>query len=292
MRNGFLITLAAAAFSIAPAFACDMHGESGIVEKNDLWISTDHKSINSMDEDRFNAVIAQVEDVYKPIIAARGKQLKVVRNWTDGTVNAYAQQLGNVWQVSMFGGLARHDTITEDGFALVVCHEIGHHIGGAPKKSSWMGTTWASNEGQADYWGSMKCFRKYAENDDNLAIVAAMEVPEFATKKCQENFASAEEIAICQRGAMAGLSLGNLFNALRNSTTELKFDTPDPRVVATTDHNHPAAQCRLDTYFSGSVCDKDAYSDVSDTNANTSVCARSESYTDGVRPLCWYKPAR
>jgi hypothetical protein len=33
----------------------------------------------------------------------------------------------------MFGGLARHELVTDDGFMMVVCHETGHHLGGAPR---------------------------------------------------------------------------------------------------------------------------------------------------------------
>jgi hypothetical protein len=125
----------------------------------------------------------------------------------------------------MFGGLARHETITEDGFATVVCHEIGHHIGGAPKKSSWWGSSWASNEGQADYFGTSKCLRKMMEKEDNTSIIANMEIPAHVTKKCNASFNNIAEISMCQRGAMAGLSLANLFRALRNLDNELKFTT-------------------------------------------------------------------
>ncbi len=290
MRKGILALLAMATFGLQSSFACDMHGITGIVEENGLWIGTDAKGINTITEEKFNAVLDRVEGIYSPIIKEMGKTLQVIRKWEDGTVNAYAQQTGNIWKISMFGGLARHETITADGFALVACHELGHHIGGAPKKSSWFGTSWASNEGQSDYFGNSKCLRKYMEVDDNVAMMAKVDVPAFATKKCEANFSNAEDIAMCQRGAMAGLSLGNLFKALRNLTTPLKFETPDTNVVSTTNHNHPAPQCRLDTYFAGAICDKDAYDDPSRTNAATGYCTRAADYTDGVRPLCWYKP--
>lgn len=289
MRKG-LLALVVAALMSAPAFACDMHGDSGIVEKNDLWISVDAKSTNTIDEKEFDAILDRVEKIYAPIIAEKGKKLEVVRKWEDGTVNAYAQQQGNVWKISMFGGLARHETITADAFALVACHELGHHLGGQPRKSSWWGSSWASNEGQSDWWGNMKCLRKYMENDDNISIVQEMNIPEFAKDKCDANFSDANDVAMCYRGAMAGLSLGNLFRALRNLDTELKFDTPDPKKVTSTNHNHPAPQCRLDTYFAGALCARDHYADVDDSSHTKNVCNRTAGDVDGLRPLCWYKP--
>ena len=289
MRSILLSTLVAA--NLAPtAWSCDLDGLSGIVEENDLWIGVDSKSISTITEDEFNSVIDKVETIYAPIIRERGAELTIERNWRDGTVNAYAQQNGNTWKVAMFGGLARHQTIDKDSFALVVCHELGHHIGGVPKKSGWWGSNWASNEGQSDYWGTMKCLRKVFESDNNQEVIASMSVDPHAARSCESTFASAEEIAICQRSAMAGLGLGNLFKALRNLRTELKFNTPDPNIVQKTDDNHPAPQCRLDTYFAGSVCDKDAYADVSESDANINVCTRVDGDKVGIRPLCWFKP--
>ena len=274
------------------ALTCDQDGKTGIVEDNNIWISADQKSATGITEEEFNSILDRVEELYTPIIEEFGANLVVDRNWENGTVNAYARQSGSSWQISMFGGLARHETITGDAFALVACHELGHHIGGAPKKSSWYGSSWASNEGQSDYWGSMKCLRRYMELDNNEEIVANMEVDEYAAEKCNELYeANPNEKAICIRSAMAGLSLGNLFRALRRSTVPLEFTTPDQTVVSSTNHNHPAPQCRLDTYFAGAICDKSYDDVVSQSDPNQGVCTRTEELEMGLRPLCWYKPA-
>jgi len=274
----------------AHTLACDIYGSTGIVEDNDLFIGVNDKGISSITEDQFNTILDDVGLIYAPIIESLGKKLVIERKWTDGTVNAYAQQSGRQWKISMFGGLARHATITADAFALVACHELGHHLGGAPKKKTWISVSWASNEGQSDYWGTMKCLRKYMEKDDNVSIISNMNIDPLAQVTCQQQFIDANDRAMCIRGAMAGLSLGNLFRALRNLSTELKFDTPDPAVVSKTSHKHPAPQCRLDTYFSGALCDKDHYSDVDDRDASIGVCSRSRNEAVGVRPLCWFKP--
>ena len=272
-------------------YSCDIDGKTGFVEDNDLWIGPHDKGINSMTEQEFNDVISKIETIYKPLVREKGGDLHVERKWEDGTVNASAQRFGGKWVVNMYGGLARHETITRDGFAMVVCHELGHHIGGLPKKKMYWSTTWAANEGQADYFASLKCMRRYMKDDDNVAIVEKMDVPEFVTKKCQESFTTQEEFAICQRTSMAGLSLGNLFKVLKKLNKDLKFDTPDPKKVSTTDHNHPAPQCRLDTYFAGALCDKVVSDGVSETDINKGVCSRERSEVPiRTRPLCWFKP--
>ena len=69
------------------------------------------------------------------------------------------------------------------------------------------------------------------------------------------------------------------------------FDTPDQNVVSATNDEHPAAQCRLDTYFQGSLCSKAYTIDMSMTDPAVGGCVASQGYTSGMRPQCWYKPA-
>ncbi len=274
------------------SFACTEDGTEGFVPENDLKISANAKSMmnSNIDEAEFNAVIDKVEKVYAPIVEQQGGNLKVIRKWDDGTVNAYAQQSGSTWKVSMFGGLARHETITPDGFALVVCHEIGHHIGGAPKKKSIWSSSWASNEGQADYFATMKCLRKTFRSEDNVKIMSKVLVPLKAKLECHRQFTSDEDRAICERGAMAGLSTAKLFQALRGQEKAPNFTTPDTSVVSKTDDSHPEPQCRLDTYFNGALCQIDDSVDVSNDDEATGVCYRNSGDTKGVRPLCWFAP--
>lgn len=284
--------------TIPSVFACSEDGKDGFVPENDLYIGVSEKVNSNLDETTFNKVIDNVLTVYQPIVRQLGGELKVIRKWNDGTVNAYAQRKGKSWMVSMFGGLARHATITKDGFALVVCHEIGHHIGGAPKKGGsggggWGGAgglTWASNEGQSDYFATLKCLRKVFRNDNNATILASMNVPDVVSTTCANQFHNKADALICQRAAMAGQSTANLFAALRKLPKAPDFKTPSSKVVGKTDHNHPKAQCRIDTYYQGAICAMDDNTDVSQTDANIGVCSRKNGDKIGVRPLCWYKP--
>lgn len=88
--------------------------------------------------------------------------------------NASAQRMGSTWVVNMYGGLARHNEITIDGFALVLCHEIGHHLGGAPKYGGF--NTWGTNEGGSDYFATLKCLRRIFQNDDNTKAIENMTI--------------------------------------------------------------------------------------------------------------------
>lgn len=270
------------------AFGCGEFG-GGFLPENDMNIPVGSKTAGGLDEAQFNAVIDMLEPIYAPIVANRGGKLKINRKWEDGTVNANATQFFGTWTVNMYGGLARHEKITKDGFALVLCHELGHHLGGAPKVAGFM-MKWASNEGQADYFATLKCLRTAWWNDNNENIASKLNAPDFLVDACNKAHGDKAERALCVRGGMAGASVAGLFAAMRNKP-EAQFNTPDTNVVTKTDDAHPAHQCRLDTYFQGALCEKSHNEDVSQKDEVKGTCHRSTGYTVGVRPLCWFKPS-
>lgn len=271
-----------------PVLACSKSGEEGFLPKNNFNIPVDAKNLTGITEVQFNGVIDQVEAIYSPLVSEYGGKLKVIRRWTDGTVNAYAEQEGDIWKVSMFGGLARHKTITPDGFALVVCHELGHHIGGAPR---YAGEDWASNEGQSDYFATLKCLRRIWQSEDNAEAVRNLNVPDFLVNSCKNSWTDKADQNICIRGAMAGDSVAKLFAALSYPGNKVpKFETPDPKQVAVTNNNHPATQCRLDTYFQGALCEKSFNEEIGQTEEVAGTCHGSTNHTAGLRPRCWFMP--
>jgi hypothetical protein len=300
MVSSFKVAALTVALTLAgSALACSENGKGGILPENNMYIPVG-KAFGGITEAQFNNAIDRVINLYAPIVSNMGGKLVVEKKWTDGTVNAYAQQSGTTWKVSMFGGLARHETITEDGMSLVVCHEVGHHIGGAPKIGSrtsggWWGggasaSNWASNEGQADYFATLKCLRKTFLNDDNASIVRSLGAPQSLVDACNKaNSNNRADSDLCVRVGMAGKSVSNLFSAL-SKTPETKFETPDSRVVNSTNDAHPAAQCRLDTYFQGAICEIAFNEDVSQSDEVKGTCHPTLGHKIGLRPLCWFKP--
>lgn len=269
-----LVLAAPVLFPLAPRKVC-----TGFLPENDLKIPVGDVNALGISEAEFHAVLDKVEPIYAPIIAAKGAKLVVERKWDDATVNAYAFQQGKEWHIAMFGGLARHQAVTAEGFALVACHEIGHHIGGFPKKS------WATNEGGADYYATLKCLRRVFPG-----LEAAKPLDPTAAAACERLFPAEKDRFLCQAGSMAGLSIANLFMALRPGTPQPKFETPDPGVVSRTNDNHPAAQCRLDTYFQGAVCTASLAAEQSNSDPVPGACTKAAGFNDGLRPRCWYKP--
>jgi hypothetical protein len=277
---------------------------TGFVPENDLripvgqrhrmrvqapWLRAATPAPGGITEADFNEIIDRAEKIYAPEIAAKGAKLQFNRLWTDATVNASAMQYGSTWVVNMYGGLARHPATSREGFAVVVCHELGHHIGGAPKYSGWFGDDWATNEGGADYFATLKCMRRLFADDDNEAIISRATLDPFAQARCESQFTDRAQQLLCLRSVLGGQSVALLFMDLRKETTPPRFDITDPKVVTRTDDNHPATQCRMDTYFAGAICPVDQNVAVSDRDYRAGSCIQGVD-TLGWRPRCWFKP--
>lgn len=287
MKSGSncLAILMAMTFSLQ-ALACSIDGKSGIVPENDLYIPESPKNApTGITKEQFDDIIDETATIFAPIIARKGAQLLIQKNWADGTVNARAIPEGKKWILKLYGGMARHPEMTADGYALVVCHELGHHLGGAPKKTR----SWATSEAQADYFATLKCLRRMFLNDDNRAELVGKKYSVKLINSCKEAWPNKEDYYICVRSGAAGLSVSKVFQAMSRSTTAASFTTPDRTVVSTTNLEYPSYQCRLDTYFQGSICTVDETVELSNANELLGVCHPRNGHKTGNRPSCWYK---
>jgi hypothetical protein len=228
-----------------------------------LFVGQVHAAIS---ESEYHRVIDSVETAYRPVIEGLGEKLIIHRKWEYNLTNAFAERYGYTkeWVVTYYGGLAQFEAMNADAFTIVVCHEFGHHLGGAPfyKES---GMRWAAVEGQADHWASQECLKKVWEHDDNERIIQSMKVPTLITERCSQKWSDPHEKSLCIRTIMAGLVFGKIFN---DSGVNPSFEKPDPTIVTKTLEKHASGQCRLDTLAHAALC-------------SATSCEQ--------RPACWYK---
>ncbi len=240
--------------------------------ENNLWIGVNEPGAMGagITEQQFTQILNEIENFYRPVAARAGARLQFTNNWSDGTVNAYADRQGGTWQVMMFGGLARHFAVTADALAVVGCHEVGHHLAGSPVYRG----QWASVEGQSDYFATSKCLRQVWKGKNNKV---SNEDPK-ARAVCALAWAGVEDQDLCVRAVMGGKSAAELGRALSGGGGPAPaVDTPDTRAVSTVFESHPAYQCRMDTYMRGALCN------VSEDQVTT-ACTQAISN----RPGCWF----
>lgn len=296
MNMKFTASLLPVAFSLFSQYA-----DAACFPPNKLHLQPSPLEKSNVTKAEFNRIIDAAEKIYGPIVTSHRAKLKFNRLWNDETVNASANQDGSVWEVNMYGGLARRPEITPDGFAMVVCHELGHHLGGyAFYNEDEM--TWAANEGQSDYFATHACAKEVWKGQPELNAKARETVLPTARKVCDLNYASQSDRDICYRSSNAGLSLATLLAKLRSSPAP-KFETPDPQVVQDTFNDHPVAQCRLDTYLAGSACSvafnkqmipakklSNKFGAEAEKEAGKYSCLARDGWISAQRPRCWFKP--
>jgi len=279
--------------------------QSVFMPDNDLADRGINSGNLAVDEELFNTLIDEVANVYEPIIRDHGGNLFINRLWTDPTVNASAVQFDDgSWIVNMFGGLARRQEVTADGFVLVLCHEIGHHLAGYP-----FVVDWAANEGSSDYYSVLGCARHLWQNKAATLGLNAIEVPVRLRELCDAIWTYPNERKLCYRTMLAGKSTASLLAALQRKTVD--FSRQDNNIVETTNNDHPNAQCRLDTFMAASLCMfewdhtiipgksfTDRNSREAEREAANVSCSRFferdgsalEDIEQGYRPNCWFKP--
>jgi hypothetical protein len=270
----------------ARSFACD----GGMSMNRIISIPENSLLANDMTEKEFKDTIKHFEKFFGPSIERdHNAELIVFGSWGSNTVNAYAERASKKIMITIYGGLARHKAITKDGFTAVLCHELGHHFGGYPKKST---NRWSSAEGQADYYATMKCLRRIWENENNELALNSEVIPEKLKVECAQTYRGAKSEALCQRMGLAGRSVAFLIQDLDHDSIEPKFETPDDLVVRAMNYLHPFAQCRLDTFFQGAICPVPESVEFEDNDQTTGSCHVKLGDTRGLRPLCWFLTSR
>jgi hypothetical protein len=208
--------------------------------ENDLHLE-DQMFVTNVTEEMFNKIIDAGYAAYLPFAQKNREKLKINRNWDDSTVNANVSRFFGTVTINMYGGLARRPEVSPAGFALVLCHELGHAYGGQPYLQSWQKI---AAEGQADYYGAGVCLKTVLQ-------AMADEIPGFEPSKFIKNACKGDEL--CMGGLYAGEGLGALLAAMKNEPTP-NYETPDTTVVEKTELSYPATvQCRMDTYFAGTM---------------------------------------
>lgn len=251
-----------------------------IMPKNTLSREDSLSKLANVSQVDFNDAIAKVEAFYKPIVALHGGRLVMERDWKNSTVNAYATKSGSRWIVHLYGGLARRPEINKDSFTLVILHEMGHHLGGFP---AYDGEN-MSDEGQADYFATHSGARELWAKDIVENAKAAAKIPAYPKALCDKQWVALADRNLCYRIALAGKGLADLM-----SQSSAKYETPDQSEVESTNHSHPAGQCRLDTYLAGAQCLKVFAVRLipwSEQEAALYNCVGEEV---GARPRCWFK---
>ena len=241
-----------------------IHETVHYVEKNDYD--------NGYSRARYDEVLDAFLDEFSDTVAEFGGELKIQRDWGDGAVNAWAWKIGREFILEVPGGLSRYHLINEPAFVSVVCHELGHLIGGAPASRYNI-----SFEGQSDYYASQKCVRRIVHrlNQDYLDLTNA-EVEELCSRKLG-----------CRAAVVGALAVTSYYASLANAPAPT-LTNRDRNQAQETLASHPDAQCRLDTLVASALCPVEESEQANWDDPTVSYC-HAANFPQFQRPRCWYR---
>lgn len=243
---------------------------------------------SNISKKEFNHLIDSVKKVYIPIFRDLKMNFKIENIWEDKQVNAFAGVRGSDRYILLYGGYARHKLMTKDAYLSVICHEIGHHLGGFPKK---IGNAWSSSEGQADYFSTLKCMKEVLKRDpENEAAALALDLPEEIKKQCKFQYPNENEYNICLRSAKASEEHGMVIADLmtKGEHIDVSLMTPSEENSLVTNLKHPSPQCRVDTKYQGALCNVSTQVPLDNVDEAKGACHLNNFNIIGNRPACWF----
>lgn len=206
-------------------------------------------------------------------------RLDIEYHWDVGIFQAQGGRLNDVAKFEFYGALLKAP-MTLETLTVVVCHEVGHLLGGLPEVVPYP-YRWNSAEGQADYYATAKCLKRLWKNSDNESYLADKEIADSISRPCSEVYAEPSQQALCKRTLLASLKA---FQILYEDD-KMSYENPDREEVSQMLLRYPSPQCRLDTLKAGALCD------VSDEVSFSFESLSDGACIDGVgaRPKCWFK---
>lgn len=222
------------------------------------FLSSFSMAVAAVDEPTFLKLIDEFVERNEERVASAGGKLKMVARYDVDMWVAAARRSETEWIIDMWGGFPRLPLMTDDALQLLLCHELGHHMGGEPlkKKSS---SKWASVEGQADDFAARDCVKDLW---GSLPSKSPASSSDYVKNLCEQKWGfETTEALICERTIIAGYEFLNASLILDNSVAPT-YEVEDTSVVDEVLESHPTNQCRLETYKRAAL--------------------------DMPRPTCWY----
>ena len=173
---------------------------------------------------------------------------------------------------------------------MIICHELGHLFGGAPRKNvppEWDGPVGSdgmslmSSEGQADYYASSACFKRMLTLEKQSPRIDLKRVGPVLKNKCQAIAKkNGKDLEACLRSALGGLDFLNLVRDFPISC-EHEDKNIAPQLIR---DSYPERQCRLDTIINGTLCSEVLPLSLHPFDDSKNTCVSSYA----LRPKCWF----
>lgn len=241
--------------------------------ENDIVVNTKFKSVQTQE---YLNTIRTFESYWGKFLSRHYNKTIKINKIDENTVRAYAtRDFSDNLEIYISKGMLSYQFMNPRLLNMILCHELGHYIGGAPK--SFRGKTkrrgWSSAEGQADYFSTSKCIPKMF----NDGILTLMDI--HSTKSC--------DTLICHNMHKLSFDISVFYASLKTGSVNISKELRDSFVVRKTIYTHPRPQCRFDTLLSGAQCSFKYNESFDDSDAFIGSCM-DDFVKVNDRPECWF----
>lgn len=176
-----------------------------------------------------------------------------------------------------------YPTLSEDGYAMILCHELGHILGETPEHLQ--ADKKLSPEAESDYFAASICAKKLFSQP--ALVTGFVPTSNEALLSCQAQYTTLHDVHLCARIIEASY---NLYSEIHFSLLRIMPDIKSQKFYAIPDYTsvdqnfydfYPSLQCRFQTSIAGALCKPQMWEPLNYNWACTTKTAQ--------RPACWYK---
>lgn len=171
----------------------------------------------------FYTIPVKIISLFQKELASTGYPLKLDAKWESPYFGAGVTLYENQFTIMILGGMTRIDDMTKKAYAAIVCHELGHILGGAPHQTI-PSAEWSSAEGQSDFFAASVCLPRYFKSLNIKQELMASEIEE------------------------AGFEMLTALSYIDREQKIVRHLDYKKKVAATLINKYPDLQCRYETF--------------------------------------------
>lgn len=211
-------------------------------------------------EQQFLTTIHEIHALYFPMSQDLGRPMEIFHDWKMPYFSAWASNLDQVFKINFWGGFARLPSMSIETWEFVVCHEVGHIVGGEPMEDNKLLNDFSA-EGQSDYFAITECLPHYYRTFARTQFDRSRST-KFELETCNKRYKNTIDQNICLKTLKAGRDFSHILRESGHTDDPTSYHTPAPHTDETIDSSYPSPQCRLDSFLTGALClDKECVRD-------------------------------
>jgi hypothetical protein len=209
------------------------------------------QNFSSLQKDDIDLLLQQLDLEFGSLIHNPSESWQSGFDWEKPYLGAGSVLFAGNFKVMLWGGMVRARFMTFGAVASLLCHELGHRLGGAPHQQfPGQSEDWSSSEGQADYFAATVCLPKIFDRLQKVAPQKLKQDTEPVTESLCRSSANPQR---CQWVATSGIDMIQVLQVYYDY--DIPFADPQSwsqeRPVTTLLTQYPSYQCRMDTFKSG-----------------------------------------